>query len=115
METKTETTVEKIDLMTAIEIVKNGDVEDKRLVQFLKDLDSSATDALKKYSPDFLAGCISLSTAAALGQACVDEDSDLDPAGLIYALKLADNDIFLHMQVIAFKVAVGLVLSEGIS
>ncbi len=106
--------MEELTLEEAMVLVKENKLDDPRLNAFVSEIDKIATMALGDKPVSYLSGAVSLCVAVALAQLAVDEDGDPDAFGILTAMKLIDNEDFQKIMIVAFKIAVGLTIKEGL-
>jgi hypothetical protein len=98
----------------AVEIVRDGDLNDPRLKEYITDLTNGATKALGTKSINYLAAAVALVMATSLAEISVNNDGTPSLKGMKTAFELAQNDEFQTMMITAFKMSVGLAIKEGL-
>jgi hypothetical protein len=94
-------------------LVREGDVENPELMEFINAVDDAASEILKDKDTEFLVNAVTFIQAAAMAE-MLDQESDgfIDPRKLMNVVKLINDETFMNAIMIAFKFSVGLSAME---
>lgn len=107
-----------ISLQEALDIMKaNADdvqslMDNPDISQFLEDVDDYATDILKDKDSEYLTGCIGFVAAGVLGTMTSEAMRTGDILKMMKMVELVNNESFMKMMTLAFKMSVGLSVIE---
>lgn len=101
-----------IGLAEAAQLVKENKLNDPRLREFTNRINEAATDVLSPMDDDYLKSAIGVCTATGLAHISTDDEGNPNFDGLMTAIKLSQDENFMSIAILIFKMAVGLAITE---